>query len=74
MDNDDMGRVTTEATIENLDDLYSVKKGLIATEKVRRAEVSEALVDTSATLLSVPTRLIKELGLSQVGTKRVISS
>ena len=31
-------------------------------------------VDTGATLLSIPTSLIRQLGLTQVGTKRVTSS
>ena len=36
--------------------------------------MTDALVDTGATLLSLPTRLIKELGLSQTATKRITSS
>ena len=36
--------------------------------------VADALVDTGATLLSLPTRVIRELGLQAVVTKRVTSS
>lgn len=69
-----MGRVITDATIENIEDLWSIEQGLTPADQARKAEVTDSLVDTGATLLSVPTRLIKHLGLRQVGTKRVISS
>jgi predicted aspartyl protease len=36
--------------------------------------VSDALVDTGATLLSLPTRVIRQLGLSPVRARRVTSS
>ena len=69
-----MGRVLTEATIENLKDLWDVERGLLPPEKARRITVADALVDTGATLLSLPTRLIRQLGLSPRRTRRVISS
>src|SRR3982750_1494198 len=69
-----MGRVLTEATIENFEDLWAVKRGLLAADAVRRIIVPDALVDTGATLLSLPTRLIQQLGLSRVCSKRVTSS
>ena len=69
-----MGRVLTEATIESLEDLWAAKRGLLAQDKVRRLELTDALVDTGATLLSMPTRYIKQLGLAAVSTKRVTSS
>jgi predicted aspartyl protease len=69
-----MGRVLTEATIENLEDLWAVKRGLLAAEQARRITVADALVDTGATLLSLPTRLIQQLGLSKTSSKRVTSS
>lgn len=68
-----MGRVV-EATIENLEDLWAVRRGALTAEQVRRVVVTDALVDTGATLLSLPTRLIRELGLQPVSTKRVTSS
>ena len=49
-----MGRVLTEATIENLQDLYEVKLGHRAPEAVRRVTVADALVDTGSTTLSIP--------------------
>jgi clan AA aspartic protease len=69
-----MGRVTTEATIESLKDLYGVELGVLAPENVRRITVPDALVDTGATLLSIPPSLIQRLGLKRVDTKRVRSS
>ena len=74
METETMGRVLTEATMENLEDLWAVKRGLLAAEQVRRLSVGDALVDTGATLLSIPTRLIQQLGLSKVSSKRVTSS
>ncbi len=69
-----MGCVLTEATLENLEDLWAVKRGLLPTDQARRATVSDALVDTGATLLSLPTWLIRQLGLARVSLKRVVSS
>ena len=74
MGTETMGRVLTEATIENLKDLWNVEQGLLPPEKVRRITVTDALVDTGATLLSLPTRLIRQLGLSPHRKRRVISS
>src|SRR5438105_4126021 len=74
METETMGRVLTEATIENLGDLWAAKRGLIPPEQARRVTVADALVDTGATLLSVPTRLIQQLGLEPRSKKRVTSS
>jgi len=74
MGTETMGRVLTEATIENLRDLWDARTGLLPPEKVRRITVSDALVETRATLLSLPTRLIRQLGLCPVRTRRVIRS
>jgi len=74
METETMGRVTTEATIESLKDLWAVERGLLSDDQVRRVTVSDALVDTGATLLSMPTRLIRQLGLSSRAEKQVLSS
>jgi predicted aspartyl protease len=74
MEPDPTGRVVTEAAIENLEDLWAVKRGLLPADQVRQVVIPDALVDTGATLLSLPTRLIEQLGLSRVSSKRVISS
>jgi predicted aspartyl protease len=69
-----MGRVLTEATIENLKDLWDAERGRITETEVRRLELTDALVDTGATLLSLPTRMIRQLGLDKTSSKRVTSS
>jgi clan AA aspartic protease len=74
MGNDDMGRVLTEATIDNLEDVWAAQSGQIKGAEVRSVQVSDALVDTGATLLSLPKSLIERLGLKRKYTKRVTSS
>ncbi len=68
------GRVLTEAKIENLKDLWAVEQGLRTADQARSMTVTDALVDTGATLLSLPTALINRLGLSKVSSKQVRSS
>jgi predicted aspartyl protease len=74
METETMGRVLTEATIENLGDLWNVQQGLLPPEQVHRITVTDALVDSGATLLSLPTRLIQQLGLTPLYKKNVVSS
>jgi predicted aspartyl protease len=69
-----MGRVVTEATLENSGDLFYASRGDLPNDKVRRLDVTNALVGTGATLLSIPTTLIRQLGLARVASKRVLSS
>ncbi len=68
-----MGRVTTEAAIENIEDLWAIKRGLLPADQARRVTIPDALVDTGATLLSLPTRVIQQLGLTRTVSKRVTS-
>lgn len=74
METETMGRVLTEAKIENTEDLWAAKRGIISDSQVRRLALTDALVDTDATLLSLPTRMIRQLGLEKSGSKRVTSS
>jgi predicted aspartyl protease len=69
-----MGRVLVEAILESLEDLWALKKGLITPDKVRRIIVPDALVDTGATMLSLPTHMIRQLGLSKSWTRQVTTS
>ena len=69
-----MGRVLAEVVIENLQDLWDVRRGLMPPEKVRRAMIPDALVDTGATLLSLPRRFVEQLGLAKMYSRRVTSS
>ena len=71
---EEMCRVLTSATIENLEDRWAAKRNLIDEDAIRRIEVDDALVDSGATLLSIPTKYIKLLGLEKGATKRVTSS
>jgi predicted aspartyl protease len=66
-----MGRVVTEATVENLEDLWAAQRGLCPPEQVRRVVIPDALVDAGATLLALPTRLIRQLGLTEKYKRRV---
>lgn len=74
METNTMGRVTTEAIIESVRDLHAVDLGVLVPKDVRQVKVADALVDTGATLLSLPPSLIGRLGLKQVATKPVRSS
>src|SRR4051812_31683904 len=58
-----MGKVIVPARIENLHDLYEVDQGTRAADAVRAIDVPDALVDTGASTLSVPTRFLTQLGL-----------
>lgn len=63
METPTMGKVLVKATIENLFDLESRERGLLPADQVRSVEVEDALVDTEATTLLMPKRLIAHLGL-----------
>jgi predicted aspartyl protease len=69
-----MGRVLAEATIENLEDRWAAAKKLISPDQVRRVTVSDALADTGATMLSLPSRLIQHLGLTKTGSRKIRSA
>ncbi len=68
------GPVLTEATIENLMDLWDVERGLRRPNEARRITVSDAQVSPRVTLLTLPTWLIQQLGLERTGSRRVTSS
>jgi predicted aspartyl protease len=65
-----VGKVIVSAKIENLFDIEKVFEGKITDDQVRRLEVDDAMVDTGATTLSLPKRLIDQLGLRQLRTAR----
>ena len=69
-----MGKVLVKATVENLLDLYEVRKGDRKPEEVRRVEILDALVDKGATYLSMPRRFIEQLGLERYRTRRARTS
>lgn len=52
-----VGKVTVAAKIESLEDLYKIQAGDLAADGARSIEVDDALVDTGATVLSLPESL-----------------
>jgi predicted aspartyl protease len=64
-----MGKVIVAARIENLRDVLLAREGALAEDQIRAVEVSDALVDTGATYLSMPRRLIEQLGLTRFRTR-----
>ena len=66
----ELGRVKVEVELANNDDISAVRRGDLAVEKVRRVKV-EAIVDTGATHLILPTRIAKQLGLPVVRKVKV---
>ena len=66
-----MGRVAVQVKIENFTDLALANGGVLGEEDVRSVVVEDALIDTGATAVSLPTRMIEELGLKEVETRRV---
>jgi predicted aspartyl protease len=74
MEPETMGKVLVEAKVENLGDQFLAERGFLASEQVRHVEVTDALVDTRATQLSMPKRLIEQLGLRLSRTRRAVTS
>jgi predicted aspartyl protease len=69
-----MGQVITTITVTNFIDLVMAERGFIAAEEVRSVSLDNVVVDTGATLLSLPARIISQLGLRQVGERDVETS
>ena len=57
---------TTQIELANQADLIAVELGVLNPEDARRLTVEDALVDTGATGLCLPTSLIKQLGLKPI--------
>ncbi len=64
-----IGKVVVSAKIENLADQVRSDAGDISSEAVRAIEVNDALVDTGATMLSLPSKHIQALGLRRHRTR-----
>jgi predicted aspartyl protease len=69
METETMRKVFVTAKIENLADLFDVEKGVLPDDQVRRIEVSDAVVDTGATTLLLPKRMVAALGLKPLRTR-----
>lgn len=68
MEADTIGVVLVHALIENNRDVVAAEEGRLPPEQVRRIEVTDARVDTGATCVSMPLRLIDQLGLKRIKT------
>ncbi len=67
-------RHTTEIKLVNREDAILAQKGYIKPEDVRQIIVKDALVDTGASRLSLPKRLIQQLGLTPVGKTKSMTA
>jgi predicted aspartyl protease len=74
MENSVIGKVLVSAKIENLSDIYHSATGALSPDQMRSVEVTDALVDTGATTLSMPKRLLERLGLKPFRTRRALIS
>jgi clan AA aspartic protease len=63
------GKVLVTARVENLEDVYKAAQGAIPVDQVRVADVTDALIDTGATGLLLPKRIITQLGLPLLRTR-----
>ena len=64
METKTIGKVVVTAIIENLEDVYIARRGQLEADQVRRIEVHDAVVDTGATTLLLPKRMVTALGLT----------
>ena len=69
-----MGRVTVTARIENLVDAFLAAEGKLPPEAVRLVEVTDALVDSGASQLSMPKSPLEHLGLKHLRTRKAVSA
>lgn len=74
MEPETMGRVLTEAKVESLKDLWDAQRNLLPAEQIRQVTVSDALADTGSVYLSLPTRLIQQLGLAPVLQRETLTT
>ena len=64
-----MGKVLVSVKIENLEDQYMANRGVIPADQIRTLTVEDALVDSGATGLMIPARLLGVLGLRPTVTR-----
>ena len=69
-----MGRVLTDVTVYNVHDLVEAKFGKLPPDQVRKVEVRDALVDSGATTLCIPKRLLDQLGVTPAYQQRSMTA
>jgi predicted aspartyl protease len=65
-----VGRFSVEFEVANHVDVILARQGLLPTEKVRRLSIS-GVVDSGATRLVLPAKVVKQLGLTSTGKVKV---
>ena len=65
-----MGQVLTTISVTNFIDLVMAERGFISAEEVRSVMLDNVIVDTGATLLSLPAPIISQLGFKTSRRKR----
>jgi len=66
-----MGKILTKITVINHYDEFKFESGLIKSEDIRKIEIFDILIDTGATTLALPAKIIKQLGLNYMKTVAV---
>jgi predicted aspartyl protease len=69
-----MGKVLVPARVENVYDLHEVELRSRAPDAVRQLDIPDALVDTGASTLSLPQRVIAQLGLKPLRSRQARTS
>ncbi len=69
-----MGKIVVAARVENVVDLLAANQGRLAPDEVRAVDVTDALVDTGATGLSMPRSLLGTLGLTYLRSRKALTS
>jgi len=65
-----MGRVTCKAKVENAIDAAEALQGKRTSSEVRTVVVEDALVDTEASTLALPTSMLRQLGFHTPSSTR----
>ena len=65
-----MGRVTVTAKVENALDSARARTGEIPSDAVRTIQITDALVDTGASTLGLPTAMLRQLGFDTPISKK----
>jgi len=58
-----VGKVVVSIKIENLQDAWLIEQGQLSPEEARVIEITDALVDTGCSILGLPSKYIRKLGL-----------
>src|SRR5712692_8895161 len=66
----DLGRFSVHFEVANQVDVIDAQRGLLAPDKVRRLTIS-GVVDSGATRLVLPGKVVKQLGLPTLGKAKV---